>query len=86
MRARYVAHRSGRSLAWALDEDGAPPQVLLGTARPGTSELEIAHGLVLPPQVYPLFENALRARTGAGLAAHAERIGRILARMTELAS
>jgi acetyl-CoA C-acetyltransferase len=86
VRARYVAHRSGTKLAWARDEDGAPPGVLLGTARPGTNELEIAHGLVLPPQVYPLFENALRARTGAGLGAHSQRIGQILARMTEVAS
>ncbi len=86
VRARYLAHRSGKPLGWARDEDGAPPGVLLGTARPGTSDTEIAHGLVLPPQIYPLFENALRARTGAGLAAHTEWIGRILARMTEVAS
>jgi acetyl-CoA C-acetyltransferase len=86
VRARYVAHRSGTKLPWARDEDGAPPELLLGTARPGTSELEIAHGLVLPPQIYPLFENALRARTGASLAAHARRVGEILARMTEVAS
>ena len=86
VRARYVAHRSGTPLGWARDESGAPPGVQLGTEKPGTSELEIAHGLVLPPQIYPLFENALRARTGAGLAEHALRVGRILARMTEVAS
>jgi acetyl-CoA C-acetyltransferase len=86
VRARYVAHRSGRPLGWAHDEAGPPPAVRLGTEKPGTSELEIAHGLVLPPQIYPLFENALRARTGAGLAAHARRVGEILARMTEVAS
>jgi acetyl-CoA C-acetyltransferase len=86
VRSRYVAHRSGRSLGWARDEDGAPPEVVLGTERSGTSEHEIAHGLVLPPHIYPLFENALRARSGASPAAHARRIGEILARMTEVAS
>jgi acetyl-CoA C-acetyltransferase len=86
VRTRYVAHRSTARLPWSRDDGGAGPAIVLGTPRPGTSETETAHGLVLPPHVYPLFENALRARTKASLAAHSEWSGRILARMTEVAS
>jgi acetyl-CoA C-acetyltransferase len=86
VRTRYLAHRGHTKVPWPADASGAPPGIVLGANRPGTSELETAHGLVLPPHVYPLFENALRARSGASLAAHAERVGRILSRMTEVAS
>ena len=86
VRTRYVAHRSQAKLSWAHDESGPPPEVVLGTSLPGTSAVETTHGLVLPLYAYPLFENALRARTGASLAAHADRLGRILSRMTEVAS
>lgn len=86
VRTRYVAHRSQAKLPWSDDAGGPAPAVVLGTQLPGTSAIENAHGLILPLYVYPLFENALRARTGASLAGHAEWIGRILSRMTEVAS
>ena len=50
--------------------DGAPPPERVGDGRPGTTPEESAHGLHLPVNTYPLFENALRARDGRSLAAH----------------
>ena len=43
------------------------------------------HGLQLPTQVYPLFENAFRARRGLSLAAHRERLGNLCARLSAVA-
>ena len=37
---------------------------VVGDARPGSSDYEMAHFAVAPTQVYPLFETALRAESG----------------------
>jgi acetyl-CoA C-acetyltransferase len=50
----------------SLDE---PP--VLGDTRPGVSPYEARHGLDRPINIYPIFENALRARDGRSLADHA---------------
>jgi len=49
------------------DEESRPPE-RLGDCRGGTTPREAAHGLALPVNTYPLFENALRARDRRGLA------------------
>jgi acetyl-CoA C-acetyltransferase len=49
------------------------------------SMTEIAHGLDLPAASYALFENALRARRGATVAAHRASMARLMARLAALA-
>ncbi|MFI4973259.1 MAG: acetyl-CoA acetyltransferase [Caulobacterales bacterium] len=66
--------------------EGDPPPERVGDPRPGTSPLETAHGLNLPVNTYPLFENALRARDRRGIADHQARLGRLFARFTEVAA
>jgi acetyl-CoA C-acetyltransferase len=65
-------------------EEDAPLRV--GDGRPGTTPEEAAHGLGLPVNTYPMFENALRARDGRSLAAHQARLGRLFAPFTEVAA
>ncbi len=67
------------------DEESDPPD-RLGDARPGATEHEAAHSLGLPVNIYPMFENALRARDRRGLAAHSERMGRLFAGFTKVAA
>lgn len=82
--------RLGKGLSfddWSAAEDetlDAPQRV--GDARPGVSPYEARHGLDRPINIYPLFENALRARDGRSLADHAARIGKLFARFTEVAA
>jgi acetyl-CoA C-acetyltransferase len=73
-------------LAWTQQSgDTAPPRVL-GDDRPGVSEAEAARSLVLPIQVYPVFENALRAAAGEGLDEHQTRISRLWSRFSAVAA
>jgi len=65
-------------------EEDAPARI--GDGRPGVTPQEAAHGLGLPVNTYPMFENALRARDGRGLAEHQARLGRLFAPFTEVAA
>jgi acetyl-CoA C-acetyltransferase len=80
MRARKARHQ----LAWVSGSDGSP--TVIGDPRDGTSEHEVAHGFMLPTQIYPLFENALRARAGRTVAEHQHMLGRLCARLSAVAA
>ncbi|MDQ2859327.1 MAG: acetyl-CoA acetyltransferase [Pseudomonadota bacterium] len=67
------------------DHEGEPPR-RFGEARAGTTAREAAHGLALPVNTYPLFENALRARDGRSLADHQRRLGELFSPFTEVAA
>lgn len=77
------ARRAGITLPWITGGEGSPTSV--GDARPGTSDHEVAHGFQAPVQIYPLFENALRAAAGLGLDAHREHLGALCSRFSHIA-
>ena len=85
-----VARRMAKGLGfddWVAAEDlslDAPETV--GDNRPGVSPYEARHGLDRPINIYPIFENALRARDGRSLADHAARMGALFARFTDVAA
>jgi acetyl-CoA C-acetyltransferase len=64
--------------------EGRPTAVT--ESRPGTSEREQHYGLLLPTTIYPLFENALRARRGLELDEHRRRMGALMERFTRVAA
>src|SRR5262245_12189980 len=80
LRARKARHQ----LAWTSGGDSS--LTMIGDARDGTNEHEVAHGLMLPTQIYPLFENALRARAGRALADHQRMLGRLCAGLSAVAA
>ncbi len=59
---------------------------LIGDTRTGTNAHEVAHGLSMPVQVYPLFENALRAHYGESIAEHQNQIGLLYEQFSQIAS
>ncbi|WP_293678747.1 acetyl-CoA acetyltransferase [uncultured Phenylobacterium sp.] len=85
-----VAKRMAKGLGfddWNETEDlslDAPP--IVGDTRPGVSPYEARHGLDRPINIYPIFENALRARDGRSLADHATRMGKLFERFTAVAA
>jgi acetyl-CoA C-acetyltransferase len=79
LRARKARHQ----LDWASGGEGTP--TVIGDARDGTSEAEVAHGFMLPTQIYPLFENALRARAGRSIPEHQRMLGQLSARLSAVA-
>ena len=77
--------RDGASFEGYGDNESEPP-LRVGDGRPGTSPYETAHGMGLPVNTYPLFENALRARDGRSLADHQRRLGELFAPFTQVAA
>lgn len=78
------ARRLGVTLAWP--SGGAGGSERAGDEASPFLEVETRHGLLQPSAVYPLFENAWRARHGWSLAEHRRRLGALLAPMTEVAA
>ena len=83
VRSVVRARKARVPLAWGGGE-GTP--VVVGEGKDGTSEHEVAHGLMLPTQIYPLFENALRARAGRSIAEHQRRLGTLCAGLSAVAA
>ena len=73
------ARRAGVRLAWGNTGDVPEPRSF-GDGRQGTNDIEVRHGLFLPVQVYPLFENAIRARAGRTPGEHLRFLGELYAR------
>ena len=84
LRTLTLAQRAGVDLGWPTGKGPAPEK--LGKTSPGIREAEEAVGLKMPIQVYPIFENALRAARGQGLSEHREAMGRLFAPFTKLAA
>ncbi|MGQ9573169.1 MAG: acetyl-CoA acetyltransferase [Dehalococcoidia bacterium] len=61
------------------------PEAMVGDTRPGNSEIEMRHNANVPVRIYPLFENAIRAHKGRSLGEHQERLGRLCARLSQVA-
>ncbi|MBX3481446.1 MAG: acetyl-CoA acetyltransferase [Caulobacter sp.] len=67
------------------DDIEAEPE-RMGDPRPGVTPYEAAHGLGMPINTYPLFENALRARDGRSIEDHQKRLGELFAPFTRVAA
>jgi len=84
LRTRRRARAQGVELDWETGGSGEPE--VLGVNRPGSTPAEAAYGLGIPSSVYPIFENALRARRGLDLETHRGRLGALMSRFTEVAA
>lgn len=72
------------SLGWpALKDLGVE---MIGDGRPGSSLHEELHNATVPVQVYPLFENALRAEQGWSIDAHRQFLGDLWAGFSRVAA
>ncbi len=81
------AGRKGVPVHWRAGAgEGFAEPTTMGSFRPGGNDHESAHGLVLPIAIYPLFENALRHHYGWTIEQHRQELGRLCARMTEVAA
>jgi acetyl-CoA C-acetyltransferase len=79
--------RRGREAGVELDwTGGGPPAEDVEPERPGSSPLELRYRLAVPPFVYPLFENALRARYGRDVETHQRALGALMSRFSAVAA
>jgi acetyl-CoA C-acetyltransferase len=84
MYTRVLARKEDVHLEWTKQRDGAPAPVVLGSDGAGTNDVEQARGIALPTQVYPIFENAVRAAAGETVDEHQEKVARMWARFSDV--
>lgn len=81
--ARHAMKTGG--VKWDLAQGSGEPEVI-GDPRLGSNAYEERYGARMPIQVYPLYENAFRARHGWSIVEHRERIGKLCSSMTRVAA
>ncbi len=77
------ARQRGVELPWTPQGNASG---MIGDKRMGGSEIEIKHGAASPVQVYPLFENALRAHKGWSLEEHRRQLSKLCGEMSRVAA
>ena len=81
--SRSTARKCGESPPWRREPGTLN---LAGDTRPATTAIEDRHGLIVPSDVYALFENALRFAKKQTLEAHRREIGDLCADMARVAA
>lgn len=84
-RSRSDSKRTGGKPAWTAQPDVDHPTITLGTDDNLSSPAEIARGVFMPVQVYPIFDVALRAKLGLTIDEHRRRISELWSRFSEVA-
>jgi acetyl-CoA C-acetyltransferase len=83
---RTLRAASARKVRLELPLGGEGEPTAITEAKPGSSARENTYGLMLPSSVYPLFENALRARRGSSLDEHRRAMGALMEPFTRVAA
>lgn len=83
---RLMVRKTQTHLPWSTSDPEARGPEVIGIDQPGVSDAEMARSLMLPVQVYPIFENALRAEAGRSPAEHVQFISRLWARFSGVAA
>jgi acetyl-CoA C-acetyltransferase len=88
--SRLLARKQDVALDWTPESaaGGAafPTPRTIGIDRPGTSNEEMARSMVMPTQVYPIFENAVRAAAGRTVDEHQVVISELWSRFSAVAA
>jgi acetyl-CoA C-acetyltransferase len=86
-RTRQRARKEGVDLDWThKDTSGEAPDRVFGEDLAMSHEIEQSHGILMPVQMYPMFETALRAAAGRAPEQHLERISELWSRFSAVAA
>jgi acetyl-CoA C-acetyltransferase len=85
-RTRMRARRAGMPLPWQAVPDDVVPERVLGEELVMSHPGELARGIVMPVQVYPMFETAIRAAAGETVEAHQMRVSELWSRFSAVAA
>jgi acetyl-CoA C-acetyltransferase len=81
-----AARKDDVTLDWTVEPDDAAPARLLGADVDMNHQAELGRGVMMPVQVYPLFEQALRHAAGLDDRAHRTRISELWSRFSHVAA
>lgn len=84
-RSRGKARKEDHRFAWEKAPESAVPR-LMGEDLVMNHPVETSRGIVMPVQVYPMFETAIRAAAGETVEQHQVKISELYARFSEVAA
>ncbi len=84
-RTRVRARKAQQPLDWPTAPESQTPRIV-GEELVLNHPSELARGVMMPVQIYPMFESAIRARSGATPAQHVQQISELWARFSEVAA
>ena len=84
-RSRGRARKSGHDVDWERAPADAAPRIL-GEDLVMNHPTEIARKIMMPVQVYPMFETAIRAAAGEDVETHQVKISELWSRFSEVAA
>ncbi len=84
-RTRMRARKAGVELPWPKAPDASVPRIF-GEELVMNHPDELARQIMMPIQIYPMFETAIRAAAGRGVDEHQVRISELWARFSEVAT
>ena len=84
-RSRRRARAAQMTLPWMEPQDGLAPTAL-GEDLVMNHEIELAHKIMLPIEIYPMFETALRYRDKRTVADHQKHISELWSRFSDVAA
>lgn len=85
-RTRMAARRLDERPDWTVQPEGTRPTEVFGTELAIGHPAEQARGLLMPVQLYPMFESALRAAAGRSVEEHNRHIAGLWSRLSEVAA
>jgi acetyl-CoA C-acetyltransferase len=85
-RTRMAARAAGAELDWTVESEDVPEAPRSIAEVPMSAPGEQARGVVMPVQVYPLFEQAHRLRIGRRLEEHLVAVSELWSRFSEVAA
>ncbi len=84
-RTRVRARKADVDLDWPTAPEGQTPRVI-GDDLVLNHPSELARGVMMPVQIYPIFESAIRARSGSTPEQHLWRVSELWSRFSDVAS
>ncbi|MEO8163628.1 MAG: hypothetical protein ABI590_07585, partial [Ilumatobacteraceae bacterium] len=85
-RTRNRARKNGVTLAWAIGDTSISDPELIGEDLALNHEIELERKIVMPIQIYPMFETALRAASHRSVEDHQRHIGGLWSRFSTVAA
>lgn len=85
-RTRNRARKNNITLAWPAGDDKVLAPELAGEDLALNHEIELEHKIMLPVQIYPMFETALRAANQRSVEDHQHHIGELWSRFSAIAA
>ena len=85
-RTRSWYRKQDQKPPWTELDESAAPATVLGDDLQMTHPAEASRGIFMPVQLYPIFENAIRAAAGRSIDEHLVVISELWARFSEVAA